>query len=227
LLRLLRSSKLYFLLAMAEVFHRRFFLNGPAGPLEALLWTSASTDPARAALVCHPHPLFGGTMHNKVVFQTAKALHSRGYPVLRFNFRGAGQSVGAHDKGRGETEDVRAAIDYLAQEFPGLPIVLAGFSFGSVVGLKAGCADARVQELIGLGIPVNDSDLSFLKNCAKPKLIIQGGNDQYGAKDRVQHLFREIPEPKKLVFVPEADHFFTGKLDQVSAAISDWIGALA
>ena len=212
---------------MAEVFHRRFFLNGPAGPLEALLWTSASPDPARAALVCHPHPLFGGTMHNKVVFQTAKALPSRGFPVLRFNFRGAGQSVGTHDKGRGEAEDVRAAIDYLAEEFPGLPIILAGFSFGSVVGLKVGCADERVQELIGLGVPVNDSDLSFLKNCAKPKLIIQGGDDQYGAKDRVEHLFREIPEPKKLIFIPEADHFFTGKLDQVSAAISAWIDELA
>jgi uncharacterized protein len=208
---------------MAEVFHRRFFLNGPAGPLEALLWTSASQNPGRAALVCHPHPLFGGTMHNKVVFQTAKALHSRGFPVLRFNFRGAGQSVGEHDKGRGEAEDVRAAIDYLAQEFPGLPIVLAGFSFGSVVGLRVGCTDSRVQELIGLGIPVNDSDLSFLNNCAKSKLIIQGGNDQYGAKDRVEQLFQEIPEPKKLVFIPDADHFFTGKLDQVAATISDWL----
>ena len=211
---------------MAEVFHRRFFLNGPAGPLEALLWTSASPNPARAAVVCHPHPLFGGTMHNKVVFQTAKALHSRGFPVLRFNFRGAGQSVGEHDKGRGETEDVRAAIDYLAREFPALPIILAGFSFGSVVGLKVGCQDSRVQELIGLGIPVNDSDLTYLENCEKPKLIIQGAKDEFGAKTRVESLFREIPDPKKLVFVLEADHFFTGKLDQVSAAISNWIEEL-
>ncbi len=212
---------------MAEVFHRRFFLNGPAGPLEALLWTSASPNPARAAVVCHPHPLFGGTMHNKVVFQTAKALHSRGFPVLRFNFRGAGQSVGVHDKGRGETEDVRAAIDYLRQEFPTLSIILAGFSFGSLVGLKVGCADARVQELIGLGIPVNDSDLNYLKTCAKPKLIIQGSNDQYGARERLESLFQEIPEPKQLVEIPEADHFFTGKLEQVSAAISNWIDALS
>jgi uncharacterized protein len=212
---------------MAEVFHRRFFLKGPAGPLEALLWTSVSPNPARAAVVCHPHPLFGGTMHNKVVFQAAKALHTRGFPVLRFNFRGAGQSVGEHDRGRGETEDVRAAIAYLAQEFPALPIVLAGFSFGSVVGLRVGCADARVQELIGLGIPVNDSDLSYLKTCAKPKLIIQGSHDQYGSRERVEHVFHEISEPKKLVFIPEGDHFFTGKLDLVSAAISDWIGALA
>ncbi len=211
---------------MAEVFHRRFFLNGPAGPLEALLWTSASPNPARAAVVCHPHPLFGGTMHNKVVFQAAKALHSHGFPVLRFNFRGAGQSVGEHDRGRGETEDVRTAIDYLAQEFRALPLVLAGFSFGSVVGMKVGCADPRVQELIGLGIPANDSDLSYLKTCAKPKLIIQGANDRYGARDRVETLFREIPDPKQLVEIPEADHFFAGKLDQVSVAISGWIDAL-
>jgi uncharacterized protein len=211
---------------MSDVFHRRFFLSGPAGPLEALLWTTDSPNPTRAALVCHPHPLFGGTMHNKVVFQTAKALHTRGYPVLRFNFRGAGQSVGTHDKGRGEVEDVRAAIDYLAQEFPSLPIVLAGFSFGSLVGLKVGCEDARVQELIGLGIPVNGSDLNYLKNCAKPKLIIQGANDQYGSEDRVEALFEKMREPKKLVFISEADHFFTGKLDQVATAISNWLGDL-
>jgi uncharacterized protein len=211
---------------MAEVFHRRLFLEGPAGQLEALLWTVASQNPARAAVVCHPHPLFGGTLHNKVVFQTAKALHSRGYPVLRFNFRGAGQSAGTHDKGRGEAEDVRTAIDYLAQEFPAIPILLAGFSFGAWVGLKVGCQDARVHELIGLGIPANDSDLNYLKACTKPKLIIQGAKDQFGAKPRVESLFKEMPEPKQLVFVAEADHFFTGKLDQVSVAITAWLDHL-
>ena len=226
MLRLLRYSKLQSRLAMAEIFHRRFFLNSPAGPLEALLWTTASKNPARTALVCHPHPLFGGTLHNKVVFQTAKTLHSHGYPVLRFNIRGAGQSAGTHDKGRGEAEDVRAAIDYLAQEFPATPIILAGFSFGAWVGLKVGCEDARVQELIGLGIPANDSDLSYLKNCSKPKLIIQGAKDQFGAKDRVESLFKEMPDPKQLVFIPEADHFFTNKLDQISAAISNWVEKL-
>jgi uncharacterized protein len=211
---------------MADVFHRRFFLEGRAGALEALLWTSASPNPTSAGLVCHPHPLFGGTLHNKVVFQTAKTLHSHGYPVLRFNFRGAGQSAGKYDKGRGEIEDVRTAIDYLAQEFPALPIILAGFSFGAWIGLRVGCQEARVQELIGLGIPVNDSDLSYLKDCAKPKLIVQGANDQFGAKDRVRSLFNEIPKPKQLVFISEADHFFTGKLDQVSTAIKNWLDAL-
>src|ERR1700722_3074524 len=123
---------------MAEVFHRSLFLQGPAGRLEAMLWTPASANPDLAAFVCHPHPLFGGTMHNKVVFRAAKALHRRGIPVLRFNFRGAGMSEGQHDKGRGEREDVRAGLDYLAKEFPALPILLAGFSFCAWVGSRDG-----------------------------------------------------------------------------------------
>ena len=104
---------------MADVFHRSFFIEGPAGRLEAMLWTVANAEPKLAAVVCHPHPLFGGTMHNKVVYQSAKALHHRGIPVLRFNFRGAGLSEGAHDKGRGEQDDVRAALDYLAARVSG------------------------------------------------------------------------------------------------------------
>jgi uncharacterized protein len=208
---------------MADAFHRSFFLNGPAGRLEAMLWTVPSPEPRRVAVVCHPHPLFGGTMHNKVVYQAAKALHNSGAPVLRFNFRGAGLSEGLHDKGNGEAGDVRAALDYLAAEFPGRPILLAGFSFGSWVGLRVGCEDARVKELIGLGIPVNDSDLSYLQTCAKPKLFIQGGNDEFGARATVEALYATLPEPKRLVVVEGADHFFAGKLDQVAAAIKDWI----
>ncbi len=146
---------------MAEVFHRSFFLTGPAGRLEALLWTSPETEPPFVAVVCHPHPLFGGTMHNKVVFQTAKALHQRGAAVLRFNFRGVGHSEGEHDNGRGEQDDVRAAIDYLVTEFLGSPILLAGFSFGSRVGLDVGCGDPRVERLIGLGLPVDNIDMTF------------------------------------------------------------------
>jgi uncharacterized protein len=205
---------------MAEAYHRSFFLDGPAGRLEAMLWTVPSPD--RVALVCHPHPLFGGTMHNKVVYQAAKALHRRGMAVLRFNFRGAGLSEGTHDKGRGEQDDVRAALDYLAREFPSRPILLVGFSFGSVVGLKVGCADPRVEKLIGLGIPVNDSDLTYLRTCGKPKLIIQGGNDQFGSRANVESLFSTLPEPKRLVIVEGVDHFFAGKLQEVGAAIEAW-----
>lgn len=161
-------------------------------------------------------------MHNKVVYQAAKALHRCGAPVLRFNFRGTGQSEGAHDNGRGERDDVRAALDYLAAEFQGLPILLAGFSFGSSVGLRVGCQDARVQELIGLGLPVNNVDMSFLRSCAKPKLILQGGNDQFGSREKLDALFATLPEPKRLVIFDGADHFFAGALPKVGEAIEAW-----
>ncbi len=208
---------------MDKVFHRTFFLPGPAGKLEAMLWTSRQPRPSMAALVCHPHPLYGGTMHNKVVFQVAKSLHALGLPVLRFNFRGAGLSEGAHDRGRGERDDVRAALDWLAAEFPGLPILLAGFSFGAAVGLRAGCEDARVAHLVGLGLPVNGSDLSYLSQCAKRKLFVQGAEDEFGSRERVEALVSGLPEPKRLVFVEGADHFFAGKLDHVDRAITAWM----
>ena len=208
---------------MADVFHRKIFLEGPAGQLEALLWTAASDQPDRVALVCHPHPLFGGTMHNKVVFQAAKALHEAGTPVLRFNFRGAGLSHGTHDQGRGEQHDVRVALDYLAAEFPGKPVVLAGFSFGAYVGLRVGCADARVERVIGLGIPVNKWDMTYLEGCRKPKLFISGGNDEFGSVAKIEELFATLPEPKRLSIVEGADHFFAGKLDEVGREIADWI----
>jgi alpha/beta superfamily hydrolase len=208
---------------MAEVFHRTLFLEGPAGRLEASLWTVPTVDPTFAAVVCHPHPLFGGTMHNKVVYQAAKALHRLGAPVLRFNFRGAGMSEGEHDRGTGEQDDVRAAIDYMAAEFPVRPILLAGFSFGSWVGLRVGCEDERVTKLIGLGLPVDNVDVTYLRACSKPKLLIQGGNDQFGARANIEALFATLPEPKQLVIVEGADHFFTGHLDAVVAAINAWL----
>jgi len=162
-------------------------------------------------------------MHNKVVYQAAKALHLRAIPVLRFNFRGAGQSEGEHDRGIGEQDDVRAALDYLALEFPRTPILLAGFSFGSVVGLRVGCADQRVADLIGLGIPVDRSDLTYLRDCAKPKLLIQGGSDQFGSRANVEALYTTLPEPKRLVIVEGAEHFFAGQLEKVRSAIDAWL----
>lgn len=208
---------------MTKVLHRSLFLAGPAGRLEALLWTQAHRDPHMVALVCHPHPLFGGTLHNKVVYCAAKTLHGLGLPVLRFNFRGAGLSEGTHDNGRGEQDDVRAALDFLAAEFPGKPIVLGGFSFGSSVGLRVACPDARVTRVFGLGLPVNRTDMSWLRECVKPKLIIQGGNDEHGSRENVEALFPTLPEPKQLVFVEGADHFFAGKLDQVESALRTWM----
>jgi uncharacterized protein len=203
---------------------RNFFLEGPAGRLEAILWTpSAAERPPLAAVVSHPHPLFGGTMHNKVVYQAAKSLDALGIPVLRFNFRGAGLSGGAHDRGRGEMGDVRAALDFLAAEFPGVPLLLAGFSFGSWVGMRVGCEDPRVARLIGLGIPVNSTDFSFLRQCHKPKLFVHGSNDEHGAIERVKALIPTLPGENQLVVVAGVDHFFAGKLDQLDRAINAWL----
>ena len=202
---------------------RNLFLEGPAGRLEAILWRpSTEARPAIAAVVCHPHPLFGGTMHNKVVYQTAKALDALGVPVLRFNFRGAGLSAGVHDRGAGEQGDVRAALDFLASEFPGVPLLLAGFSFGAWVGLRVGCEDPRVSHLIGLGIPVNSTDFSFLRQCNKPKLFLHGSNDEFGAIEKVKALIPTLTGDNRLVVVEGVDHFFAGKLDQLARAINAW-----
>jgi uncharacterized protein len=203
---------------------RNLFLEGPAGRLEAILWKPQDVErPAMAAVVCHPHPLFGGTMHNKVIYQTAKSLDALGLAVLRFNFRGAGTSAGNHDRGQGEQGDVRAAVQFLGDEFPGVPLLLAGFSFGCWVGLRVGCEDQRVVELIGLGTPVNNSDFSYLESCAKPKLFVHGQNDEYGDVRKVKSLVESLPGENRFVAVPDADHFFTGKLDHVDRAITSWL----
>jgi alpha/beta superfamily hydrolase len=202
-------------------------LRGPAGQLEALL-NGGSPDSDYAALVCHPHPLFGGTMHNKVAYHAMKALNSFGIPVLRFNFRGAGLSEGAHDQGHGEREDVRAALDWLDSEFK-LPIVFAGFSFGASVGLRACCGDERVKGLISLGTPVHaegrDYHYGFLSGCHAPKLFVSGDRDKYGPVSQVEAVVRSAPPPAELVWIAEADHFFAGKLDEMQSAIRAWVSA--
>lgn len=179
--------------------------------------------PRFAAVVCHPHPLFGGTLHNKVVYQAAKALDAQGGAVLRFNFRGTGLSEGAHDRGLGERDDVRAALDFLVAEFPGKPLLLAGFSFGCWVGLRVGCEDARVQRLVGMGAPVNDSDFSYLQNCAKPKLFVHGSNDQFGDASKLRGMVSGFPGNNELIVVDGVDHFFTGKIEELGKAISGWM----
>jgi uncharacterized protein len=203
---------------------RNLFLQGPAGRLEAIFWKPQGVlSPSLAAVVCHPHPLFGGTMHNKVIYQTAKSLDALGVPVLRFNFRGAGLSAGTHDRGRGERGDVQSAVDFLASEFPGVPLLLAGFSFGCWVGLRVGCEEARVTELIGLGTPVNNTDFSYLDRCAKPKLFVHGSNDEHGDVRKVEALVASLPGENRMVVVQDAEHFFAGKLDQLDGAITTWL----
>ncbi len=205
---------------------RSLFLNGPAGQLEALL-NSGAENATYAAIVCHPHPLFGGTMHNKVVFHAMKALNGFGFPVLRFNFRGTGLSHGTHDYGLGEIEDVRMALEWLYREFR-LPIIFAGFSFGAAVGLAAAAEDDRVKALIGLGLPVapvdeRNYDFEFLASCTKPKLFVSGSRDQFGPRDKLEKTIKSFADPKKLVFINNADHFFEGRLREMREAIEAWI----
>lgn len=201
---------------------RQLFLSGAAGRLEAILWSPRAGHPAIAAVVCHPHPLFGGTMHNKVVYNAAKTLDASGLPVLRFNFRGTGRSEGKHDKGIGERDDVRTALDFLAKEFPKIPLLVAGFSFGCWVGLRVGCEDPRVKLLIGLGAPVNSTDFSFLSTCGKPKLFVHGEKDQFGDPAKLQKVVAAAQGENRVVIVGGADHFFAGKLEQLDSAIASW-----
>jgi len=204
---------------------RSLFLPGPAGRLEALL-NAGSPDATHAAVVCHPHPLYGGTLHNKVVFHTMKALQSFGFPVLRFNFRGTGLSEGEHASGIDEVEDIRAALDWLEHEFT-LPVVFAGFSFGAAVGLRAAYADDRVRALIALGLPavaVEDRvyDFEFLRACTKPKLFVSGSRDQFGPAGKLEALVHSFADPKKLVRIEAGDHFFEGRLRELRVTIEEW-----
>jgi uncharacterized protein len=207
-------------------------LRGPAGRLEALLNTGREDAPF-CALVCHPHPAGGGTMHNKVVYHAMKALSSFGLPVLRFNFRGVGLSEGEHDHGPGEREDTRAALDWLARTFD-RPILFAGFSFGAHVGLHACCGDPRVHGLIALGLPVNAAGRSytygFLAQCPQPKLFVSGDHDQFASVDELHTVWSRIPEPKRTRILAGAEHFFQGtpksptpKLAEMQQEIRSWL----
>ncbi len=207
---------------------RSFFLDGPAGQLEALL-NAGSPNASHAAVVCHPHPVYGGTLHNKVVFHAMKALNNLGLPVLRFNFRGAGLSHGEHDQGTGEIDDVRTALNWLDHEFH-LPIVFAGFSFGAAIGLRAAAPDPRVPALISLGTPISPVDnraydYEFLTDSTKPKLFVSGARDHFASKAKLEALVQSLAEPKKLVIIEAADHFFEGRLREMRETVENWTKA--
>jgi len=206
-----------------------FDFAGPAGRLEAILMLPEGP-PVGAAVVCHAHPLHGGMMHFKVVFRTAKALQSAGLAVLRFNFRGVGRSEGVHDHGTGEQEDARAALVEMQDRFPGLPLVLGGFSFGSAVALRVAARDARVHAVFALGYPLL---LSFRGTPAgqvprnppearQPRLFVQGGNDEFGTGEALRALVLDLPSPREFVVIPGANHFFDGHLDALQGTIADW-----
>ncbi|HAF13385.1 MAG TPA: alpha/beta hydrolase [Blastocatellia bacterium] len=195
------------------------------GKLEAILKEPQGAAVAAVALVLHPHPLGGGTMHNKVVFRAASALNDAGLITLRINFRGVGQSTGEHDAGRGELEDVRAGLQYLADNYPQRSITLCGFSFGARVGLEVGIADERVRDLISIGTPVDKYDFAFLEACRKSILFVHGDRDEFGEVSKLRNLVAKIEENNtnvELAVIRGADHFFEGHLDELKQAITDW-----
>ena len=195
------------------------FLEGPVGRLEALL-EEPEDGPLEAALVCHPHPQHGGTMHNKVVYRIARGLRSTGAVVLRFNYRGVNLSEGEYAHGEGELEDARTALAYLRGRYPGLPFTLAGFSFGSRIALRLGCEGAGARRVIAVGYPTVYKDRSFLDNCTVPRAFIQSTRDQYGPISDLEPLVAGLPEPKRLVLVEAGDHFFAGALDVLEREIA-------
>jgi alpha/beta superfamily hydrolase len=195
------------------------------GRLEAILKEPLRAPVRGVALVLHPHPLGGGTMHNKVVFRAASALNEAGLITLRINFRGVGQSSGAYDEGRGELDDVRAGLNYLEANYPNRPITVCGFSFGARVGLEVGIPDNRVANLISIGTPVDKYDFSFLADCLKPILFVQGDQDEFGDVEQLKKFVSKLEKHTavQLTVIKGAGHFFEGQLDELKRVITDWI----
>ena len=195
------------------------------GRLEAIVKEPRDATATGVALVLHPHPLGGGTMHNKVVFRAASALNDAGLITLRINFRGVGQSTGRHDEGRGEVADVQAGLNYLVENYPILPITLCGFSFGARVGLEIGILDPSVVNLISIGTPVEKYDFTFLEACRKPILFVHGDRDEFGTVGRLQQLVDKIRKHNANVemhVIKESGHFFEDHLDELKQAITGW-----
>jgi alpha/beta superfamily hydrolase len=199
-------------------------LAGPAGRLEALLEEPEEQEPRAAALVCHPHPQHGGTMHNKVVYRIARGLRKAGYVVLRFNYRGVNLSDGQYDHGNGETDDARAALSWLRERYRELPYALAGFSFGSRIALRVGCSSTDAQRIIAVGFVANYATEPSLAACAIPRVFISSANDEFAPKERLQQLIDAAPEPKRLVLVQAEDHFFKGALDEFEKVVIESAG---
>ena len=200
---------------------RAFGFRGAVGELEGL-WKEATPPKRGSAVFAHPHPLHGGTLHNKVVFRAARALTDSGYDTLRFNFRGVGASAGRHDGGAGETEDFRAALDE-AERRGGLPMVAGGFSFGSAVALRATASDRRVMAYLGIGLPVATEPRGAWTLPAVPALFVVGEEDRFGPPEDLRRI---VGDTSRIVVIPGADHFFEGRLDQLEWAIAEFLAEL-
>jgi uncharacterized protein len=209
---------------------------GPAGRLEALFdeparpgtigadgrVSAGHPDGVRAAVVfAHPHTGYGGTMHTKMVYQSAKALSRIGCAVLRFNFRGAGASAGSFSDGPGEMDDFRAALDFMQPQYPGAPLWAAGMSFGAWVALTVGAEDPRVSTLVGIAPPISRYDFSAVERSTKPKFFIQGEFDEICPLKVMREFYARAAEPKELVVIDAADHLFDGKVSEAADALED------
>ena len=192
---------------------------GPAGRIEGLLKFREGTDPIALALVCHPHPLYQGTMHNKVVFATAEAFFSLGCAVLRFNFRGVGLSAGSHDFGKGEVDDALAAISFLRQRHPGTACHLAGFSFGAGIALQTACRDVSLASVTAVAPSFKFFDPACLSSLPLPKLFLQGTEDSICSPEELRRLYPEFLAPKSVVWLEGAGHFFARETDALKASI--------
>ena len=202
------------------------FLAGPAGRLEALVEEPEDGAAHSAVLVCHPHPLYGGTMHNKVVFRIARGLRRAGLVVLRFNFRGVGRSQGEYAQIAGEIEDARAALGWLRQRYQRLPFALAGFSFGAQVITRLGCALEGARFLMAVGHPTERGN-DYLEDCPVPKIFVQSTHDEFGPRPQLETLYAKLVQPKQLIWVEAADHFFAGGLDELEQAVKSSVEAVA
>jgi hypothetical protein len=193
--------------------------------LEAVLREPKAGSPRGAALLCHPHPLYGGTMNNRVMYRAAKAAADAGLSALRFNFRGVGSSTGSYDKGAGERKDVAALVDWLSRQYPALPLALVGFSFGAWVGLQVGCHHPRIRALVGLGLPLDTYDFDFLIDNEKPSLFIIGTRDQFCPREKMEPFARRLPPSCMISWVEGADHMFTREVDRAQGLIRDFFRA--
>jgi len=196
---------------------------GPAGTLEALLEEPDGQEPHTAAVVCHPHPLYGGTMHNKVVYRIARGLRRSGIVVLRFNFRGVGRSQGEHGYLAGEIEDARAAVEWLRERYGALPFALAGFSFGARAATRLACDSVNPRFVLAAGFPTRMGAAEYLEACAVPKIFLQSTQDQFGPKAELDALFARAAQPKQLVYVESGDHFFAGALEQLEERVMECV----
>ncbi|HEY7388403.1 MAG TPA: alpha/beta fold hydrolase [Bryobacteraceae bacterium] len=207
-----------------------YFVPGPAGRLEALMEAPEEGEPRFAAVVCHPHPLHGGTMHNKVVFRLARGLRRAGAVVLRFNFRGVGASEGEHAHMVGEVEDARAALDWLRARYPELGFALAGFSFGARVIMTLGCQVESAVFLMAAGFPTRGDAVTWgavhrLEHCRTPKIFLQSTNDQFGPRGEFKEAYAKFAEPKKVIWIESADHFFAGALEELEEQVREAAGS--